>query len=111
MKITIRGDSGFCRLKLMRWCENHDVDYLARSIAGRAFLTTQKAGTMPPATDPKPPTVGNAALAMKIARQVDNTSRKNSLFHTILALLDDADTLRVVGRLSRMVTNRHTRTR
>jgi len=28
VKITIRGDSGFCRWKLMRWCENHNVDYI-----------------------------------------------------------------------------------
>lgn len=28
VKITIRGDSGFCRWKLMRWCEKHGVDYI-----------------------------------------------------------------------------------
>lgn len=28
VKIIIRGDGGFCRWKLMRWCENHDVDYV-----------------------------------------------------------------------------------
>lgn len=28
VRITIRGDSGFCRWKLMRWCENHNVDYV-----------------------------------------------------------------------------------
>lgn len=28
VKITIRGDSGFCRWKLMRWCEKHSVDYI-----------------------------------------------------------------------------------
>jgi hypothetical protein len=27
VKITIRGDGGFCRWRLMRWCENHDVFY------------------------------------------------------------------------------------
>ena len=27
-RIIIRGDSGFCRWKLMRWCDNHDVEYL-----------------------------------------------------------------------------------
>ena len=27
VKITIRGDGGFCRWKLMRWCEKHDVFY------------------------------------------------------------------------------------
>jgi hypothetical protein len=28
VKITIRGDSGFCRWKLMRWCDKHDVFYI-----------------------------------------------------------------------------------
>ena len=27
VKITIRGDGGFCRWKLLRWCEKHDVSY------------------------------------------------------------------------------------
>lgn len=28
VKITIRGDSGFCRWKLMRWCDKNDVTYI-----------------------------------------------------------------------------------
>ena len=28
VKIIFRGDSGFCRWKLMRWCDRHDVDYI-----------------------------------------------------------------------------------
>jgi len=28
VKITIRGDSGFCREELMKWCEDHGVDYV-----------------------------------------------------------------------------------
>ena len=28
VKITIRGDSGFCRWRLMRWCDRHDVSYI-----------------------------------------------------------------------------------
>jgi Transposase DDE domain group 1 len=28
VKIVVRGDSGFCRWKMMRWCENHGVDYV-----------------------------------------------------------------------------------
>ena len=27
-RITIRGDSGFCRWRLMRWCEKQGVDYI-----------------------------------------------------------------------------------
>lgn len=28
VKIIIRGDSGFCRWRLMRWCDNHSVSYI-----------------------------------------------------------------------------------
>jgi hypothetical protein len=28
VKIVVRGDSGFCREPLMRWCEENDVDYV-----------------------------------------------------------------------------------
>lgn len=28
VKITIRGDSGFCRWRLMRWCDNHGISYI-----------------------------------------------------------------------------------
>ena len=28
VKITFRGDSGFCRWRMLRWCERHGVDYI-----------------------------------------------------------------------------------
>jgi hypothetical protein len=28
VKIIFRGDSGFCRWRLLRWCDKHDVDYI-----------------------------------------------------------------------------------
>jgi hypothetical protein len=28
VRIVFRGDSGFCRWKLLRWCDRHDVDYI-----------------------------------------------------------------------------------
>jgi hypothetical protein len=28
VEITLRADSGFCRWKLLRWCETHQVDYI-----------------------------------------------------------------------------------
>jgi len=28
VKIVFRGDSGFCRWRLMRWCDKHDVGYI-----------------------------------------------------------------------------------
>jgi hypothetical protein len=28
VKIIVRGDSGFCREKIMQWCEAHEIDYV-----------------------------------------------------------------------------------
>ncbi|MGA3144023.1 MAG: transposase [Verrucomicrobiota bacterium] len=28
VKIIFRGDSGFCRWRLLRWCEEHQVGYI-----------------------------------------------------------------------------------
>jgi hypothetical protein len=28
VEIVFRGDSGFCRWKLLRWCERHEVKYI-----------------------------------------------------------------------------------
>ena len=28
VKITLRGDSGFCRWRLMRWCDSHGIGYV-----------------------------------------------------------------------------------
>lgn len=28
VKITLRADSGFCRWRMLRWCEEHSVDYI-----------------------------------------------------------------------------------
>jgi hypothetical protein len=41
VRITLRGDSGFCREELMSWCEDHGVDYvfgLARNPRLRAIV-------------------------------------------------------------------------
>jgi DDE family transposase len=41
VRITLRGDSGFCRDELMSWCEDHGVDYvfgLARNPRLRAIV-------------------------------------------------------------------------
>lgn len=40
VKITIRGDSGFCRQRLLKWCERNDVSYvigIARNSRLEAF--------------------------------------------------------------------------
>jgi hypothetical protein len=37
VRIVVRADSGFCRWRMLRWCENHQVDYLV-GIARNARL-------------------------------------------------------------------------
>jgi len=37
VKIIFRSDSGFCRWKMLRWCESHGVDYVV-GIGGNARL-------------------------------------------------------------------------
>jgi len=38
VRIVLRGDSGFCRDYLMRWCEAHDVDFLFGLAKNRRLL-------------------------------------------------------------------------
>jgi len=40
VKIVFRADSGFCRWRLMRWCDRHSVDYLV-GLARNAVLERQ----------------------------------------------------------------------
>jgi hypothetical protein len=56
VKVIFRGDSGFCRWKMLRWCERHDVGYivglaknkrlepLAKTAMDRAAERFQQAG-------------------------------------------------------------------
>jgi Transposase DDE domain group 1 len=45
VKIVLRGDSGFCRWRLMRWCDRHGVSYVF-GLARNPRLETQLATTM-----------------------------------------------------------------
>jgi len=45
VRITLRGDAGFCREELMAWCETHDVDYvlgLAKNERLKAEITAER---------------------------------------------------------------------
>jgi hypothetical protein len=47
-QIILRGDSGFCREELMRWCEDNSVDYvfgLARNVRLRKIIGAQLRGS------------------------------------------------------------------
>lgn len=45
VKIVFRGDSGFCRWRLIRWCDRHQVDYLL-GLAKNPVLLNKAAGLM-----------------------------------------------------------------
>ena len=45
VKIVVRGDSGFCRWRLMRWCDRHEVHYLL-GLARNARLEAMSASFM-----------------------------------------------------------------
>ncbi len=40
VKITIRGDSGFCREHIMSWCEQHGVDFILGLAKNRRLIGT-----------------------------------------------------------------------
>lgn len=68
VKITIRGDSGFCRWRLMRWCEKHGVFYvfgLARNpvLERRIDRLMEKAETIFEATGEKQRLFGETKYA------------------------------------------------
>jgi Transposase DDE domain group 1 len=47
VKVTVRGDSGFCRWRLMRWCDSHGIGYvlgLARNPALQRAAADEIAG-------------------------------------------------------------------
>ena len=45
VKIIFRGDSGFCRWKMLRWCDRHGVDYIV-GLAKNSRLETMSATWM-----------------------------------------------------------------
>lgn len=45
VRIIFRGDSGFCRWKMLRWCERHGVDYIV-GLAKNTRLLALAAGSM-----------------------------------------------------------------
>jgi hypothetical protein len=45
VKIIFRGDSGFCRWKMLRWCDRHGVDYIV-GLAKNPVLTKLSATLM-----------------------------------------------------------------
>ena len=65
VKITFRGDGGFCRHKMLGWCENHDVKYIV-GIARNKRLTRKA-----------------KKLIDKAKREFEKKGEKQRLFDTI----------------------------
>ncbi len=64
VKIVVRADSGFCRWKLLRWCERHDVGYII-GLAKNSVLEGRLAASM-----------------QQAARQFEQTGLKQRIFTT-----------------------------
>ncbi len=65
VRILLRADAGFCRWKMLRWCERHDVEYLV-GIARNDRLNAQ------------------AQVFLDAAEQAfDSTGRKQRRFHVM----------------------------
>jgi hypothetical protein len=62
VKIIFRGDSGFCRWRMLRWCENHDVYYIV-GLAKNSRLNEMASG-----------------LLARARKQCEKTSQKQRLF-------------------------------
>ena len=51
VRITFRGDSGFCRWRMLRWCERHGIDYIVgiarntrlKALAGPLLIEAREA--------------------------------------------------------------------
>ena len=62
VKIIFRGDSGFCRWKLLRWCERHKVDYIVGLAKNSRLLALAE------------------ELNQRAERQYESTPQKQRLF-------------------------------
>jgi len=65
VKIIFRGDSGFCRWRMLRWCENHGVCYII-GLAKNSRLNEMAKG-----------------LLARAAKQYEKTGEKQRLFSEI----------------------------
>jgi hypothetical protein len=81
VRIVFRGDSGFCRWKLLRWCERHDVQYIV-GLAKNKVLEGLLGESM-----------------QQAARQCEQTGQKQRIFTTFEYAAGTWDKLRrVIGK-------------
>lgn len=68
VKITFRGDSGFCRWRMLRWCDRHQVSYLVglarnQRLQALAQPLMEQAKAQVSEQDPRPRVFGEFAYA------------------------------------------------
>jgi hypothetical protein len=72
VQIIVRADSGFCRERLMRWCERHGVDYVV-GMARNDRLKAQIAAAMQQATQQATESGKPARVFVEFSYQTHNT--------------------------------------
>src|SRR5947209_16847926 len=75
VKIIFRGDSGFCRWKMLRWADRHGVDYIV-GLAKNPALIRLSAAVM-----------AEAESAFKQTRSEEHTSELQSRQYLVCRLL------------------------
>ena len=65
VKIIFRGDSGFCRRKMLRWCEKNNVEYIV------GLPSNKRLARM------------SSRIAVKSRKKFNRTGKKSKLFTTI----------------------------
>jgi hypothetical protein len=74
VKIVFRADSGFCRWRMMRWCDRHGVDYLV-GLARNAVLERQGRALMDEAQARYEATAGKQRLFDEFSYAADTWDR------------------------------------
>lgn len=78
VKIVMRGDSGFCRWRMLRWCDGHDVSYVVGLAKNARLLRLAK------------------ELINQAATEQEQSGEKQRLFSWIEYAADTWDRLRTV---------------
>ena len=105
VQITLRADSGFCRWKMLRWCERHAVGYIvgqARNarLAALASAWTAQAATQHAATKEKQRLFADLHYAAaswdkerRVILKAEHTAQGSNPRYVVTNLAGDAQTL------------------
>jgi len=95
VRILVRADSGFCRERLMGWCERHGVDYVL-GVARNDRLKAQIAGAMQQATQQAKETGRPARVFVEFSYQTRKTWSRARRVVAKAEYLDDKENPRYV---------------